>query len=60
MEKSSVPNIILFPHDRILSTRYIHDDVMIWKGFQHYWPFVRGFDVDSPHKGPVTFAFMLV
>ena len=31
------------------------DDVMIWKGFPHYWPFVRGILsslVDFRHKGP--------
>ena len=32
------------------------NDVMTWKCFPHYWPFVRGihpFLMDSPHKGPV-------
>ena len=32
----------------------IHDDVITWKHFLHYWPFVRGihrWPVDSPHKG---------
>ena len=31
-------------------------DVMTWKGFLHYWPFVMGihrWPVDSHHKGPV-------
>ena len=31
-----------------------HDDVIKWKHFLHYWPFVRGTPwwlVDSPHKG---------
>ena len=31
-----------------------HDDVITWKHFPHYWPFVRGFHrspVNSPHKG---------
>ena len=33
-----------------------HDDVMTWKCFPHYWPFVRGMQwfhqspMDSPHK----------
>ena len=34
----------------------LHDNVMTWKYFPHYWPFVRGIHwspVDSPHKGPV-------
>ena len=32
----------------------LHDDVIKWKHFQHYWPFVRGIHrspVNSPHKG---------
>ena len=32
-----------------------HNDVMTWKCFLHYWPFVWGIHrspVDSPHKGP--------
>ena len=35
----------------------IHDDVIKWKHFPRYWPFVRGIHrtpVNSPHKGPVT------
>ena len=31
-----------------------HDDVIRWKHFPHYWPFVRGIHrspVNSPHKG---------
>ena len=33
---------------------YIHDDVIKWKHFPCYWPFVRGIHrspVNSPHKG---------
>ena len=40
-----------------------HDDVMIWKCFPHYWPFVRGIHrslVDSPHKGPVIWGFEFI
>ena len=32
----------------------IHDDVIKWKTFSRYWPFVRGIHrspVNSPHKG---------
>ena len=32
----------------------LHDDVIKWKHFPHYWPFVRGIHqspVNSPHKG---------
>ena len=43
-----------------------HDDIMTWKQFPHYWPFVRGIHrsaVDSPHKesvcGTLAFSFML-
>ena len=37
--------------------KYFHYDVINWKHFLRYWPFVRGihrWPVDSPHKGPVT------
>ena len=32
-----------------------HDDVIKWKHFSRYWPFVRGIHqspLNSPHKGP--------
>ena len=35
-------------------TRLVYDDVMKWKHFSRYWPFVRGIHrrpVNSPHKG---------
>ena len=38
-----------------------HDDVIKWKYFQRYWPFVRGIHrplVNSPHKGQWRGAFM--
>ena len=34
--------------------KQIHDDVIKWKQFPRYWPFVRGIHrapVNSPHKG---------
>ena len=37
-----------------------HDDVIKWKHFPRYWPFVRGIHrspVNSPHKRPVTRSF---
>ena len=37
-----------------------HDDVIKWKHFQRYWPFVRGIrrsPVDTPPQGPVTRSF---
>ena len=41
---------------------YIHDDVIKWKHFPRYWPFVRGIHrspVNSPHKGQWRGALML-
>ena len=43
----------------------IHDDVIKWKHFPRYWPFVRGIHrspVYSPHKGQWrgTFMFSLI
>ena len=38
-----------------------HDDVIIWKHFPRYWPFVRGIHrspVNSPHKGQWRGALM--
>ena len=41
--------------DALLTSHWIaHDDVIKWKHFPRYWPFVRGFHrspVNSPHKG---------
>ena len=40
---------------------YIHDDVIKWKHFPRYWPFVRGIHrspVNSPHKGRWSGALM--
>ena len=37
-----------------ISIRFVHDDVIKWKHFPRYWPFVRGIHrspVNSPHKG---------
>ena len=39
----------------------IHDDVIKWKHFPRYWPFVRGIHrspVNSPHKGQWRGAFV--
>ena len=38
-----------------------HDDIIKWKHFLHYWPFVRGIcqsPVNSPHKGQWRSALM--
>ena len=39
-----------------------HDDIIKWKYFRRYWPFVGGIhhsSVNSPHKGQWHCAFML-
>ena len=39
----------------------VHDDVIKWKHFPRYWPFVRGIHrspVNSPHKGQWCGALM--
>ena len=41
--------------------RHLHDDVIKWKHFPRYWPFVRGIPrspVNSPHKGQWRGALM--
>ena len=43
------------------NTPTCHDDVIKWKHFPRYWPFVRGIHrspVNSPHKGQWRGAFM--
>ena len=40
-----------------------HDDVIKWKHFPRYWPFVRGihrWPVNSPHKGQCHGALMTI
>ena len=40
---------------------FLHDDVIKWKHFPRYWPFVRGIPrspVNSPHKGQWRGALM--
>ena len=39
----------------------VHDDIIKWKHFPRYWPFVRGIHrppVSSPHKGQWSRALM--
>ena len=48
-------------HSRYLYMGKHHDDVIKWKHFPRYWPFVRGiqrFPVNSPHKGQWHGALM--
>ena len=45
---------LLRRHYRIIvtvATEIIHDDVVKWKHFPRYWPFVRG-----SHRSPVNFS----
>ena len=45
----------------VLPDQIVHDDVIKWKHFLRYWPFVRGihrFPVKSPHKGQWRRALM--
>ena len=45
----------------VLLSRYSHDDVIKWKHFPRYWPFVRGIHlspVNSAHKGQRRGALM--
>ena len=45
----------------ICNFRNSHDDVIKWKHFTRYWPFVRGIHqsaVNSPHKGQWRGALM--
>ena len=42
---------------------FLHDDVIKWKHFSRYWPFVRGIHrspVNSPHKGQWRGALMFL
>ena len=44
-----------------VSPKHKHDDVIKWKHFPRYWPFVRGIHrspVNSPHKGQWRGALM--
>ena len=41
-----------------MATIKIHDDVIKWKHFPRYWPFVWGIPVNSPHKAQWRGALM--
>ena len=48
-------------HQSEIYSRFIHDDVIKWKHFPCYWPFVWGIHrspVNSPHKGQWRGALM--
>ena len=47
---------------RVLVRSVLHDDVIKWKHFPRYWPFVRGihrWSMNSPHKGQWRGALMI-
>ena len=49
------------PFNWVWTTRHLHDDVIKWKHFPLYWPFVRGIHqspANSPHKGQWRGALM--
>ena len=51
----------LFPSYCLNHFRLIHDEVIKWKHFPHYWPFVQGIHespVNSPHKVQCCGALM--
>ena len=51
----------MFPLSTTTVTGIVHDDVIKWKHFPRYWPFVRGIHrspVNSPHKGQWRGALM--
>ena len=48
-------------YKRSLASNKTHDNVIKWKHFPRYWPFVRGIHrspVNSPHKGQWRGALM--
>ena len=50
-------------HVAIMKVNPYHDDVIKWKHFPCYWPFVRGIHrspVNSPHKGQWHGALMFI
>ena len=54
---SHLADIIVITH----AYNAMHDDVIKWKHFPRYWPFVRGIHrspVNSPHKGQWRGALM--
>ena len=53
--------ITIFLFVTVMKMVVIHDDVIEWKQFLRYWPFVRGIHrspVNSPHKGQWRGALM--
>ena len=53
--------IMQFRYNMAIISINSHDDVIKWKRFPRYWPFVRGihrWPVNSPHKGQWRGALM--
>ena len=53
--------IVLIKIGPLMAIEMLHDDVIKWKHFPRYWPFVRGIHrspVNSPHKGQWRGALM--
>ena len=54
-------SFMCFSYFTLFNYMYYHDDVIKWKHFPHYWPFVRGIHwspVNSPHKDQWRGALM--
>ena len=52
---------MIYNHPSLARSKTYHDDVIKWKHFPRYWPFVRGIHrspVNSPHKGQWRGALM--
>ena len=67
----AITGVTILPHGLIIKSLKIiwrwHDDVINWKDFPRYWPFVRGIHrstVNSPHngqwRGALMFSFICV
>ena len=53
-DKSLPVSLTTQSSDAYIHNQALHDDVIKWKHFPRYWPFVRGIHrspVNSPHKG---------
>ena len=56
---ADIPNNICWT--KSFAKSLVHDDIIKWKHFPRYWPFVRGIDrspVNSPHKDQWRGALM--
>ena len=54
-------SMLIKAHRTSICIEFVHDDVIKWKHFPRYWPFVQGIQrspVNSPHKGQWRGALM--